>query len=70
MPTPWDTMDPKSWPTATITDPVVRKNRDVLIEVMQRNGFTVYEYEWWHFDFNGWENFEVMDINFEELEKR
>ncbi len=70
MPTPWDTMDPKSWPTAKITDPVVRKNRDLLIEVMQRNGFTVYEYEWWHFDFNGWKNFEVMDIDFEELEKR
>jgi len=69
MPTPWDTMDPKSWPTAAIADPVVRKNRDMLIEVMQRNGFTVYEYEWWHFDFNGWKNFEVMDIDFEELEK-
>jgi len=49
---------------------VVRKNRDMLIEVMQRNGFTVYEYEWWHFDFNGWKNFEVMDIDFEKLEKR
>lgn len=70
MPTPWDSFDKQAWPTATISDPVVRKNRDLLIEVMTRNGFTVYEHEWWHFDFNGWKNFAVMDIDFEELEPK
>jgi D-alanyl-D-alanine dipeptidase len=24
--------------------------------------------EWWHYDFIGWKNYEVMDIDFEELE--
>ena len=70
MPTPWDSFDPQAWPTAAIADPVVRKNRDLLISVMERNGFTVYEHEWWHFDFNGWKTFEVMDIDFEELENK
>jgi D-alanyl-D-alanine dipeptidase len=68
MPTPWDSFDPQAWPTASVADPVARKNRDLLITVMERNGFTVYEHEWWHFDFNGWKNFEVMDIDFEQLE--
>lgn len=68
MPTPWDSFDPQAWPTAEVSDPVIRKNRDLLIAVMERNGFTVYEHEWWHFDFNGWKNFEVMDIDFEQLE--
>lgn len=70
MPTPWDSFDEQAWPTATVSDPVVRKNRDLLIAVMTRNGFTVYEHEWWHFDFNGWKSFSVMDIDFEELEPK
>ena len=70
MPTLWDAFDPQAWPTAHVADPVIRKNRDLLISVMERNGFTVYEHEWWHFDFNGWKNYEVMDIDFEELEKK
>jgi len=37
---------------------------------MEQNGFRVYAAEWWHFDFIGWEKFEVLDIDFEELEKK
>lgn len=70
MPTPWDSFDKAAWPKAEVNDPVIRKNRDLLISVMERNGFTVYEHEWWHFDFNGWSAYEVMDIDFEELEKK
>jgi D-alanyl-D-alanine dipeptidase len=45
----------------------VIKNRDTLINVMERNGFRVLDNEWWHFDFKGWKEFELMDIGFEEL---
>jgi D-alanyl-D-alanine dipeptidase len=34
---------------------------------MEKNGFKVLSNEWWHFDFNGWKNFELMDIPFEDL---
>lgn len=67
MPTEWDSFSTDAWPRADIKDPVKRKNRDLLISVMEKNGFRVYEHEWWHFDFVGWEKFEVMDIDFEEL---
>lgn len=70
MPTPWDSFDKAAWPSAEVSDPVIRRNRDLLISVMERNGFTVYEHEWWHFDFNGWKAYEVMDIDFEELETK
>jgi D-alanyl-D-alanine dipeptidase len=70
MPTGYDAMQKEAWPTATITDQEARMNRDNLIAVMERNGFKVYTTEWWHFDFNGYERFEVMDIDFEELEIR
>lgn len=67
MPTPYDAAVKESWPTAPVADPVVRKNREVLISIMEKNGFRVYEAEWWHFDFNDWKNYDVMDISFEEL---
>ncbi len=67
MPTLYDAFDKAAWPSTPVKDPVIRKNRDTLISVMERNGFKVNASEWWHFDFNGWQKFEVMDINFEEL---
>ncbi len=70
MPTAWDAMEKDSWPTADIKDAEARKNRDLLIRVMEKNGFKVYVTEWWHYDFVGYEKFEVMDIDFEELEKK
>ncbi|MEN8226018.1 MAG: hypothetical protein ABFS05_11740, partial [Bacteroidota bacterium] len=26
-----------------------------------------YEFEWWHYDFRGWEKYDLMDISFNEL---
>jgi D-alanyl-D-alanine dipeptidase len=70
MPTAYDSPVKESWPSAPVDDPVIRKNRETLISVMEQNGFRVYAAEWWHFDFIGWEKFEVLDIDFEELEKK
>lgn len=67
MPTPYDSFaaaasaDYKDLPADVI------KNRDLLISVMKHHGFRVLDNEWWHFDFIGWKNFELMDIGFEEL---
>ncbi len=70
MPSDYDAPQKESWPSTPVLDPVVRKNRDTLITVMETNGFKVYVTEWWHFDFVGWEKFEVMNIDFEEFEKK
>jgi len=70
MPSEYDSPVKESWPSSPVEDPVIRKNRETLISVMERNGFRVYETEWWHFDFIGWDKFEVMNIDFEELEKK
>ena len=37
-------------------------NREKLINVMMKYGFTVYENEWWHFDYLSLVNSEVLDI--------
>jgi D-alanyl-D-alanine dipeptidase len=69
MPTEFDSFSKDAWPTTPISDPVASKNRTLIINVMQKHGFKVNSSEWWHFDFIGWQKFEVMDIDFEELEK-
>ena len=69
MPTEFDSFRKEAWPSTPMGDPEIKKNRDLIIRVMKANGFKVNGSEWWHFDFIGWNKYEVMDINFEELEK-
>lgn len=68
MPTEYDSFRKEAWPTTPVKDPVIKKNRDLIISVMHKHGFKVNSSEWWHFDFIGWQKFDVMDISFEELE--
>jgi zinc D-Ala-D-Ala dipeptidase len=69
MPTGYDSFKREAWPSTPVSDPLIRKNRTTLITVMEKYGFRVNGSEWWHYDFRGWKNFEVMDIDFEELER-
>lgn len=69
MPTEFDSFKKEAWPTTPVKDPLARKNRDLIIKVMEANGFKVNSSEWWHFDFVGWQKYEVLDIDFEELER-
>jgi D-alanyl-D-alanine dipeptidase len=68
MPTGYDSFKKEAWPSTPVSNPEIRKNRTLLINVMQKHGFKVNSSEWWHFDFIGWKNYEVLDIDFEELE--
>lgn len=38
------------------------KNRELLIAVMEKNGFQGLATEWWHFDLIGWENYPSIEI--------
>lgn len=69
MPTEYDSFKKEAWPTSPVKDPEVGKNRSLIIAVMKKQGFKVNSSEWWHFDFIGWQKYEVLDIDFEELEK-
>lgn len=69
MPTEYDSFQKAAWPSTPVKDPVIRANRKLLIDVMEKHGFKVNGSEWWHFDFIGWKNYEVLDIDFEELVK-
>jgi D-alanyl-D-alanine dipeptidase len=34
---------------------------------MEREGFFVYPWEWWHFDFKDWREYPILDVPFETL---
>lgn len=67
MPTPYDSFAAAASSDYKDLPAEVLRNRDLLVNVMERNGFRVLDNEWWHFDFKGWKSFELMDIAFEEL---
>jgi D-alanyl-D-alanine dipeptidase len=45
-----------------------RYHRALLRDAMERHGFTVYEYEWWHFDHELWREYPLGNQTFEEIE--
>ena len=44
-----------------------RFHRELLRDLMEDAGFSVYEAEWWHFDFVQWKQFSLNNFTFEEL---
>jgi D-alanyl-D-alanine dipeptidase len=44
-----------------------RWHRDLLRKVMEEEGFTVFEAEWWHFDFNDWQKYPIGNQRFESI---
>ena len=42
-------------------------NRELLKSVMQAHSFKVYRSEWWHYDFDGWDKYPLLDIPFSEI---
>lgn len=68
MPTNYDDFTEKAGPFAILSDSIAASNRDTLISIMGRHGFEVYPSEWWHFDFQSWEKYPLLDLTFEDLE--
>jgi len=69
MPTPFDDFTEKAAADYTQLSDSIIANRQLLSKVMKENGFAIYPYEWWHFDYTGWEHYNLLDLSFEELEK-
>ena len=44
-----------------------RWHRELLRRAMESEGFTVYEAEWWHFDYRDWQKYPIMNARFETI---
>jgi D-alanyl-D-alanine dipeptidase len=67
MPTGYDDFTSRASHAFTDLPADVLANRALLREVMTRHGFQPLPSEWWHYDFAGWERFELMDVPLEQL---
>ena len=34
---------------------------------MEAQGFDVYEFEWWHFDYRDWREYPIQHVTFDEI---
>jgi D-alanyl-D-alanine dipeptidase len=63
----YDEMSPRSYPDYPGGTARQRWHRELLREAMEAQGFTVYEAEWWHFDYEDWSSYRIGNERFEEL---
>lgn len=69
MPSGYDEFTERASPNYTGGTEEERANREKLRNLMEAEGFTVNPNEWWHFDFNGWQDYAIYDIPFSEAGK-
>jgi zinc D-Ala-D-Ala dipeptidase len=69
MPTPYDDFTPRARQDFMDLPPEAIENRAILRDAMTKHGFDPLPSEWWHFDYRGWEKFELLDIPLTEIAK-
>jgi D-alanyl-D-alanine dipeptidase len=67
MPSAYDEFTDRAAPSYTGGTAEQRERRDLLRTEMEKEGFTVDTGEWWHFNYQGWETYPILDIPFEKI---
>jgi D-alanyl-D-alanine dipeptidase len=65
MPSVYDEMSPRAYPTYTGGTAEQTRLRELLRSAMEAEGFTVYETEWWHFDYRDWQQYPIGNFTFD-----
>jgi serine beta-lactamase-like protein LACTB len=63
----YDEMSDRSYPLYVGGTSQQRWHRELLRRAMEAEGFSVYEAEWWHFDYKDWRKYAIQNVTFEEL---
>lgn len=62
MPTPYDDFTEKAHRKFNDLPAEVIQNRELLEQVLTKNGFVGLHTEWWHFDDKDWRNYPILDV--------
>jgi CubicO group peptidase (beta-lactamase class C family)/D-alanyl-D-alanine dipeptidase len=65
----YDEMTERSYPFYPGGTSLERWDRNLLRRAMESEGFTVYEFEWWHFDYKDWRRYPILNLTFEQLSR-
>ncbi len=63
----YDEFSDRSYATYPGGTSLERWRRDLLRVALEAEGFTVYGAEWWHFDFEGWRQYPILNLRFDEI---
>jgi len=70
MPSQYDEMTERASPAYAGGSAESRRLRDLLRAAMEREGFSVFESEWWHFDYSGWREYPILNLPFDRIGRR
>ena len=59
MPSGYDEMSDRAFADYAGGTPEERARRALLRQSMEKQGFTVYPQEWWHFDYKDWKRYPI-----------
>ena len=63
----YDEMSERSYPGYPGGTSLQRWHRDFLRHSMEEEGFEVFEYEWWHFDYQDWRTYPILNLTFDRV---
>lgn len=63
----YDEMTERSYPDYPGGTSRQRWHRTLLRQVMEAQNFEVYEFEWWHFDYEDWADYPILNLTFDEV---
>ena len=69
MPSGYDEMSERSFADYAGGTDEQRRLRGILRAAMESEGFKVYPQEWWHFDYQDWKLYPILNVPFERLGK-
>jgi len=61
----YDEFSPRAYPDYPGGTSRQRWRRGILREAMEKEGFTVNQVEWWHFDYRDWDQYPILNVPFE-----
>jgi D-alanyl-D-alanine dipeptidase len=63
----YDEMSERSYPGYVGGTSLQRWHRELLRTAMEREGFGVYTFEWWHFDYKDWREYPILNLTFNQI---
>jgi D-alanyl-D-alanine dipeptidase len=67
MPSEYDEMTERSYINYQCASAEARRLRDLLRAAMEAEGFSVYESEWWHYDYKDWKEYPILNVGFDKI---
>jgi D-alanyl-D-alanine dipeptidase len=63
----YDETTDRSYPNYPGGTSLQRWHRELLRDAMESEGFTVYDAEWWHFDYKDWRKYTIGNERFDKI---